>query len=74
MVCFFDALRDTVKKDAKSPERSSRRASRVGCPIEPRQKTGTYPEMTLCDTLKNFFTTWPERQDRCVKSQTISSS
>jgi len=30
--------------------------------------------MTLCDTLKIFFTIWPERRDRCVKSQTISGS
>jgi len=30
--------------------------------------------LKLCDTLEKFFTVWPERQDRCVKSQTISGS
>jgi hypothetical protein len=32
MVCFFDALRDTVKKDENSPERASRRAYQVQTP------------------------------------------
>ena len=73
MVCFFDALRDTVKKDAKAPKGPHGATLGKHAPTNP-VKIQTYPEMTLCDTLEKFFTVRPERRNRCVKSQTISGS
>jgi hypothetical protein len=55
MVCFFDALRDAVKKHSKGSRGHPREFLGFDAPSNPVKKEGIYREMTIGETLKKIF-------------------